>query len=251
MDLLACAGLDLGEWVKGSRRSIRFSIAAAGIVGLISPQRGALDMLLDQLTGFRTPLHGTISLAGQRIDGLSPAAVSRAGLVRTMSTASLPPDALIEDYLTLALRFRHLPAAPDYRQALRPLSPAQSGRIEIMLEFVGLAASPAEPVGTLMPEQRSRLELARVLLQQPKIIVVDQLFAGLSGSGRTEVSEILASTQRSGTALLVADHDTLTLSRLCQRVLVLHEGNLIADGSPDEVGASEQVQLAFTGVEAA
>lgn len=247
VDLLTCLDLHDARDATGLVQGVEFSIGGPSIVGLISPQRTSVEALTDLLSGFRTPANGEIRLDGRRIDGLAPAAICRAGLVRTFAHASLPLRTTIGQYLSLALALGRTTAGAGLAQQWRPFRPDDSGQIDEVLDFVQLAADPGEWVENLIDGQRARLELARALLQKARVIVADLLFAGLSGRERGQLAETLQTIHRYGIGILIADHDTLNLSRICDRILVVHEGRLIADGHPDEVGASEPVQVAFTG----
>lgn len=250
-EVLTCLDLWAGEASANPVRGIGFSITTPSIVGVLSPERMAIQHLVDLLTGFE-PLHsGRIYLAGRRIDGCSATKIVSAGLVRTRFDAKVPSTATVLQVMALALRFGRIRGQAGLRWALTPMLPHRSPEINDALSLVGLAGAGDQRLSQLTGLDRVRLELARCLVQGPSMIIADQPFIGLSGSEGMNLIGILRAVHDLGITILVADHNTLALSQLCERVLILQAGRLIADGTPDAVGAMPHVQQALTGTELA
>lgn len=221
----------------------------ASITGLIGPNGAGKSTLLNCVSGFLRPQSGQVRLDGRRIDGAKPHKIARAGLVRTFQTPrALTRMTVLENVVLAAPRNggERLGGAlaPSARRRERE---AQARAIEL-LELVRLDGYAAALAGTLSGGQRKLLDLVRALMTEPRILLLDEPMAGVSPPLRVELLEhILALRMRDRVTLLIVEHDLDFVMRASDRVVVMNDGRVIAQGTPDEVRGDERVVDAYLG----
>ncbi len=209
------------------------------ILGLMGANGAGKTTLFAMIAGNLQPSSGRISLEGERIDGKSAAAVNRLGIARSFQIVRPFAGMSVLENVTAACLFG--------RRRLR--SQAAAGReATAILETLGLAQDSQRPAGTLTLAQRKRLEIARALGTAPRLLLLDEVLAGLTAS---EVEEALAMITRlrrqQGLTLIVIEHVMRALMRLSDRILVLHHGAKLAEGSPAEIAADSRVAEVYLG----
>lgn len=221
----------------------------ASITGLIGPNGAGKSTLFNCISGFLRPRSGQVLLEGRRIDGATPHKIARAGLVRTFQTPrALTRMTVLENVVLAAPRNggERLGGtlAPSARRRERE---AQARAIEL-LELVRLDGYAAKLAGTLSGGQRKLLDLVRALMAEPRILLLDEPMAGVSPPLRVELLEhILALRMRDRVTLLIVEHDLDFVMRACDRVIVMNDGRVIAQGTPEEVRHDEKVVDAYLG----
>ena len=242
--------LDVVELVKdfGGVRAVdrvSFQLRVGEALGIIGPNGSGKTTLVNLITGFVKPDSGEVFFKGERITGLSPYSVARRGIGRTFQ---------------MARPFYKLPA---YRNLIVPLwsprvraSGGKYGDREAvaldLLEEVGFerdSSVPFKPAGALPHGYLKRLELARCLAIRPELIILDELFSGLSLAEVASTVPIIEKLQEEGHSLIMVEHRLRELFRIVDRVIVLNYGQKIAEGNPREVMESEAVKKAYLGVE--
>jgi branched-chain amino acid transport system ATP-binding protein len=224
-------------------------VEAGSITGLIGPNGAGKSTLFNCVSGFLRPQAGTVRLDGTRIDRSAPHRIARAGLVRTFQTPrALTRMTVLENVMLAAPRNggERLGGtlAPSARRREREV---QARAIEL-LELVRLDGHAHALAGTLSGGQRKLLDLVRALMVEPRILLLDEPMAGVSPTLRVELLEhILALRDRDGVTLLIVEHDLDFVMRASDRVIVMNDGKVIAQGSPDEVRADERVVDAYLG----
>ncbi len=231
-----CAGLD---------------VEAGSITGLIGPNGAGKSTLFNCISGFLRPQSGRVLLDGKRIDRRSPHWIARAGLVRTFQTPrALTRMTVLENVMLAAPRQGGERLGGSLRPSARRHEREVRARAAELLELVRLDANARLLAGTLSGGQRKLLELIRALMAEPRILLLDEPMAGVSPTLRVELlGHILALRARDGITLLIIEHDLDFVMRASDRVIVMNDGKVIAEGSPDEVRADERVIDAYLGAQ--
>jgi neutral amino acid transport system ATP-binding protein len=207
-------------------------VQAGSITGLIGPNGAGKSTLFNCVSGFLRPQSGRVMLDGKRIDRRAPHRIARAGLVRTFQTPrTLARMTVLENVAV---------AAPRPRNA--------EARAAKLLELVRLGEHADALAGTLSGGQRKLLDLVRALMVGPRVLLLDEPMAGVSPTLRVELLDhILAVRERDGVTLLIVEHDLDFVMRASDRVIVMNEGRVIAQGTPDQVRTDERVVDAYLG----
>ncbi|MCR5976583.1 ATP-binding cassette domain-containing protein [Gordonia jinghuaiqii] len=210
---------------------VSFDVGAGQIVGLIGPNGAGKTTLIDAISGFAT-CDGSVVLGGTTLDGLPPHRRSRAGLGRTFQDIELYGELSVAENLAIAARRAPGDTAGNVRDVLR------------MLEIGHLSEVAA---ADLSQGQRQLVAVARVLAGQPDVALLDEPAAGLDSTESRWLGERLRAARAHGVSMLLVDHDMDLVLSLCDRVIVLDLGAVIADGTPDEIRRSAAVVSAYLG----
>ncbi|HET6605026.1 MAG TPA: ABC transporter ATP-binding protein [Rhodopila sp.] len=226
--------------------SIRFQIEAGQIVGLIGPNGAGKSTCFNMLSGQLRPDRGEIRLDGARIDGSSPEQIWRAGVGRSFQIAAAFASLSVIDNVRAALLARH-------RLVWRFLRSAQTvltREAEALLDRAGLSAQAGSICGTLAYGDLKRLEFALATAHQPMLLLLDEPMAGMTEADRRPLATLIQSLAHdTGCAVLLTEHDTDTVFRIADHVLVLDKGTLIASGPPAAVRHDPAVQAAYLGTD--
>ena len=230
------------------------SVEQRSITALIGPNGAGKTTLFNVVSGFARPDSGSVLLGGERIDGRSPHAVARRGLVRTFQTPkALTRLSVLENMLLAA------PRQPG-EHVWRLLATPRAGRVrerEIrghaleLLRLVRLDGLERDYAGTLSGGQRKLLELARALMTEPRLVLLDEPMAGINPTLALQLLEHVRHLreERALTFLLI-DHDLEAIMSVSDRVIVMNDGRVIAAGTPAEVRADPLVVEAYLGAHA-
>jgi neutral amino acid transport system ATP-binding protein len=238
----------------GSLRAVHnvgFTVAAGSITALIGPNGAGKTTLFDLITGFGAPDGGSVRFDGRMIGGLPPHRIARLGLVRTFQLTRIFAAMTVLDNMMLAARGQpgeHLARLLLPGGAVRRSEAAARARAEGLLERFGLAAKAAYYAGTLSGGQRKLLELARALMVEPRLVLLDEPMAGINRAlGRRLLDDVEALRQSAGTTFLFVEHDMDVVMTRADRVIVMAEGAVIADGPPDSIRRDQRVIDAYLG----
>ncbi len=231
-------------------RDISFSLDEAGITGLIGPNGSGKSTLFHLITGFYELDGGDIHFMDERISGLPPHAVCRKGLVRTFQQTRVLPFLSTLDNL--------IAAAPDQSgENILPLffSPGKVRREENenkakaleILESLKLSPFAHNPAGDLSYGQQKLLELGRVLMADPKLIILDEPTAGINPTLIRQLVSTLTALRDSGKKIFLIEHNMPLVAELCERILVMDSGELIFSGTPEAVQKDKRVIEAYLG----
>jgi neutral amino acid transport system ATP-binding protein len=248
------AGLQVRDVVRafGGVRAVdcaSLEVEAGSITGLIGPNGAGKSTLFNCISGFLRPQSGRVLLDGKRIDHRTPHRIAQAGLVRTFQTPrALTRMTVLENVMLAAPRHRGERLGGSLAPSARRREREVRERAGELLELVRLDGYAPALAGTLSGGQRKLLDLVRALMAEPRILLLDEPMAGVSPTLRVELLEhILALRERDGVTLLIVEHDLDFVMRASDRVIVMNDGRVITQGSPDEVRADERVVDAYLG----
>lgn len=229
---------------------VGIAVGEGEIVGLIGPNGAGKSTLFSVVTGFLTPDRGRISLSGQDINSVRPTERARNGLVRTFQVP--------REFKHLTVRENMMAAAPDQpgenilRLLLQPRAVAaaeerQAQAADHMIDFLGLSAVRDQAAAGLSGGQKKLLELGRAMMAKPKVVLLDEPFAGVNPALVEQLIGKVRELNAEGVTFVVIEHDLQAVSSLVGRLYVLDQGRVIAEGAPAEVFANPQVRDAYLG----
>lgn len=218
------------------------SVQQGSITGLIGPNGSGKTTLFNIMTGYERVDSGQVRLGGQLLTNASPDGVFRQGVGRTFQLTRVFPRMSVLENMHVAAR----------RTTLRGLLGRWSSRQEQtraleLLDFVGLRALKDLAAGSLSYGQKKLLEFAFVLIAEPQVLLLDEPAGGVNPTMLTYLSERIRLLNERGVTFLVVEHNMEFVMTLCQRVMVLHRGACIAEGTPEEVRAHPAVLQAYLG----
>ncbi|QHE93012.1 ATP-binding cassette domain-containing protein [Pandoraea fibrosis] len=236
-DLLTLEGVTHRFGGVVAARDVSFSLRPGEIVGLIGPNGAGKTTLINLVTGVIKPSAGSIHFEGQRISGLPPHRIARSGIARTYQIVQPFPAMTVLENVEAAALFGG--GAASRAEASR--------RAQESLETCGLGDIAEANAGALSLAERKRLEFAKALALRPRLLLLDEVNAGLNAS---ELDEAIALTRRlaaQGVTILLVEHLMRLVLQVCDRILVLHQGALIADGAPAQIVENDAVIAAYLG----
>jgi branched-chain amino acid transport system ATP-binding protein len=220
-------------------RGVSFAVGAGEIIGLMGANGAGKTTAFSLIAGTQRPTSGEIWFDGARIDRKPPYAVAHLGVARTFQIVRPFGGLRVIDNLVVAAMYGHA------RERTRS---AAEDRAREILHEVGLARDLERRAETLTLAGRKRLEIARALATSPRLLLLDEVLAGLTASEVAEALDIIrALHRRRNLTLVVIEHVMRALTQLCQRIVVLHHGEKIAEGSPVEITADPRVIACYLG----
>jgi branched-chain amino acid transport system ATP-binding protein len=235
-------------------RGVDLSVGQGGITGLIGPNGAGKTTLFNVVSGLVPAESGRIVFEGAAIERLAPDEISRRGLVRTFQVARGFPRLSVFQHLMLYGRDQPgeiLWQAIVGTRAARNREAALAERAWEIARFLRLDALIDNPATALSGGQKKLLEIGRALMAEPKLVLLDEPTAGVNPTLRNEIAERLLELPRRGIAVLLIEHDMGFIAQLCDPVIVMAEGRVLAHGTFDEVRADAGVREAYLGRRAA
>ena len=230
---------------------VSFDVAPGELFAVIGPNGAGKTSLFNLLCRIYDPTAGSLSYFGEDMARLRPHHLASAGIARTFQNLGLFPASSVLDNVLVGRG--HLMHTGAVRAGLRLPSVRHEERAHRdaameAIEFVGLSAHARTPVGLLAYGVRKRVELARALAMQPRLLLLDEPVAGMSQDERTEIAELVRTIHaRQRLGIVLVEHDMGIVMSLAERVLVLDFGRVIALGTPAEVQANPDVIHAYLG----
>jgi branched-chain amino acid transport system ATP-binding protein len=223
---------------------VSLRVAAGSITGLIGPNGAGKSTLFNLVAGTLAPSAGRILLDGRRIEGEPPHRVLARGVARTFQVPRPFPAMTVLENVMLAARGQQ--GERFWTNWIRPAVVAAEerrhrDRAYALLEFLALAGHAGQPARVLSGGQRKLLELARALMTEPRLLLLDEPAAGVSPALLESLVDRIRTLHRQGVTILVIEHNLDVVMELCRPVLVMAGGALLAAGDPDAVRADPQV----------
>ena len=221
-------------------RDLTFAVGEGEIVALIGPNGAGKTTCFNLIAGIYRPDAGIVRLVGQRIDGQRPDQICRAGIGRTFQ--------LVKPFAGLSVLDNVVVGALNARRTV-----AEARRLaEEVLDLLGLFAKRSHPAASLTLPERKRLEVARALATGPRLLLLDEVMAGLRPTEVDLMVQVLRDLNSGrGITILLIEHVMRAVMALSLRVIVMHHGEVIAQGTPDEVTRNPAVIESYLGEEAA
>jgi len=221
--------------------NVDFHIDQGEIVGLIGPN-GAGKTTLFNLISAALPLSsGEIRFKGNKLNGLKPHQICKMGVARTFQETKVFANMPVLQNVLVGAFFGTPDRVPG-EDAAREASQA--------LEFVGLSAMSATPVKDLTLVDQKRTEVARALATKPDLLLLDELMAGLNSTEVSEAMELVTKIRDRGITIFMVEHVMKAIMGICERIMVLHHGEKIAEGTPQGISADKKVIEIYLGEEA-
>jgi branched-chain amino acid transport system ATP-binding protein len=227
-----------------------FAVAAGQVHGLIGPNGAGKTTLLNLVSGLLRPTAGAIRVDGRRTDRLPPHRIAALGVTRTFQNIRLfaglsaADNVLVGEHLRrrapLWQRLLFLPAAAEEERGARE-------RALALLARVGLAHRAAQKAGNLSYGEQRRVEIARALGSDPRVLLLDEPTAGMNPAEVETVAALIRDVARLGHSVLLVEHNVPLVMRVCDEVTVLNFGRVIAGGEPAEVARDPAVIDAYLG----
>ena len=229
-----------------------FSVAEGSLTGLIGPNGAGKSTTFNCITGIHEPTAGTIHFEGEDITGLEPYQIARKGLVRTFQIARELEEMTVLENLMLA------PKGQAGESAIRAVTPGLRGEVveqeEALrerawetLDFFEIDHLATEHAGNLSGGQRKLLEMARALMTDPEMVLLDEPLAGVNPTLEEKLLDRIHDLRADGYTFLLVEHDMDVIMENCERVIVMHQGSVLAEGTGDEIRNDERVIEAYLG----
>jgi branched-chain amino acid transport system ATP-binding protein len=214
---------------------LSFELRAGEILGLIGPNGAGKTTAFNLIAGFLPPTSGRVLLEGDNILGLKPHAVVKRGIARTFQ--------IVKPFRKLAV-LENVTLASFLHESSRPRAEEESRRV---LEVVGLSAQADRAASDLTLGEQKRLEMARALATQPRILLLDEPMGGLNPTEIDEACQLVLKIREQGVSIVLVEHHMKAIMRISDRVIVLHHGEKIGDGPPAEIVKNRDVVKAYLG----
>lgn len=249
MALLDISGIGRRFGAVEALDAIDLSVEEGEVFGLIGPNGSGKTTLFNVLTGIYPPSTGEIFLDGYLIGGVAPERIARMGLARTFQNLRLIPHMSAFDNVWLAQHRRPGMGLRDILAVGGRKERARRQEVEALLEQTGLADRRDAFAGDLpLPDQR-RLEIARALVRQPRLLLLDEPAGGMTPLETREMAELIRTVAAPGRTLIVIEHKMDLISEICDRLCVLDFGRKIAEGQPGRVLSDPKVLDVYLGRE--
>jgi branched-chain amino acid transport system ATP-binding protein len=248
--MLAVEGLGIGFGGVTALADVSFEVKAAEIFAIIGPNGAGKTTLFNVISGLYPPRQGRIRLAGEDVTGLPPFKLARRGLSRTFQNLqvffrmSAAENVMVGRHMHERRNvLAHLFTLPSVLRQNR----VTRAKAEELLAFVDLSDLADQTAGSLPYGALRRLEIARALATEPKILLLDEPAAGCNPVETEEIDTVIQKIAASGVAVILVEHDMKLVMKISHRIHVLNQGHTIIEGSAADVRGNEQVIAAYLG----
>jgi len=218
--------------------NVDFHVDQGEVVGLIGPNGAGKTTLFNLISGALGLNSGVIRFKGESIGGSKPHKICRLGLARTFQEVKIFANMPVMQNVLLGSLF----GTPSGMSAANAAKEAAE-----LLDFVGLSAVRNTPAGGLTLANQKRVEVARALATKAELLLLDELMAGLNSTETAEAMELVTRIRGRGVTVFMIEHVMKAIMGVCDRIMVLHHGEKIAEGTPKEIATSKTVIEVYLG----
>ena len=218
--------------------NVDFHVDQGEIVGLIGPNGAGKTTLFNLISAALVLKSGVIRFKGEKISGLKPHQICRRGIARTFQSVKVFANMPVQENVLLGALFG-TPTTMASADAAREATE--------LLEFVGLSKMRANLAKDLTLANQKRVEVASALATKPELLMLDELMAGLNPTETAEAMELVTRIRDKGITIFMIEHVMKAIMSVCDRIMVLHHGEKIAEGTPQEIAASKKVIEVYLG----
>lgn len=220
--------------------NVSFEVSKGEIFGIIGPNGAGKTTLFNVISGFYRPDKGRIFFDGKEITGQKPHRLAKLGLTRTWQIVKpFLGMKVLDNVLVSIYATKGIVTGMSEEEAIR--------RAEEILDFVGLLHRKDLLAEALPHGERKRLEIARAIATEPKLLMLDEPAGGLTSTEMDEVMDVVRRVRESGITVIVIEHNMRVIMNICERIMVLNFGRKIAEGTPEEISTNEEVIKAYLG----
>ncbi|MFC7202009.1 ABC transporter ATP-binding protein [Haloferax namakaokahaiae] len=229
-----------------------FEVEAGTLTGLIGPNGAGKSTTFNLITGMLKPDTGTVTFNGEDVTGLEPHQIANRGMVRTFQIARELSEMTVLENMMLAPKAQigeelWRSVVPGVRNEVREQEEELLERVWEVLDFFDIDHIAHEYAGNLSGGQRKLLEMARALLTDPDMLLLDEPFAGVNPTLEKKLLEHIHELREQGYTFLLVEHDMDLIMNNCEHVIVLHQGKVLTEGTPDDIRSNEDVIEAYLG----
>jgi len=224
---------------------VDLAVPEGKVVGLIGPNGAGKTSIIDALTGYHAPTAGKVTFEGQDITSLRPHLRARRGLVRTFQSVELFDDLTVEENLLVASQ--RMGVLKALRDLLLPVGSHPRDDVDWALGLCGLTDVADRMPTELSHGRRKLVGVARALAQRPRLVLMDEPAAGLDTDESAELGDHLRALPEAGVTVLLVDHDMGLVLGVCDEIVVIDFGKVIARGTPEQIRNDEAVLAAYLG----
>jgi branched-chain amino acid transport system ATP-binding protein len=231
---------------------VSFDVESGQVVGLIGPNGAGKTTLLNLISGLDQATSGEIQFDGQFIQKLPPHKINQLGIARTYQNIRLFAEMSVRENIIVGMHTQGkagLVSATLMTPAYRAEEKHLREQADILAARLGLDLFADSPADALSYGDQRRVEIARALATHPKLILLDEPTAGMNAAETARLGELILSLRDEGLTVLVIEHDMTFISQVCDRVIVLNFGEVIASGTVQEIKANPLVIEAYLGAE--
>jgi branched-chain amino acid transport system ATP-binding protein len=218
--------------------NVDFQVEEGDVLGLIGPNGAGKTTLFNLISAALTPRAGSIKFKGREITNLKPYQICRMGVARTFQTVKV---------FSNMSAFNNVLLGVSFGRGSRIASKDAAKEVEELLEFVGLAEAEAIPAKDLTLANQKRLEVARALATRPELMLLDEMMEGLNPTEVSRAMELVRRIQENGVTVIMIEHVMKAIMNVCGRIMVLHHGAKIAEGTPQEISSDKTVIEVYFG----
>ena len=231
-------------------QDVSFDVPAGSVFGLIGPNGAGKTTVFNLITGLLAPSGGRIELEGHSLVGVKPHQITRLGLARTFQNIRIFKEMTLLENVVVGMHAHLDYGVPGLLLGLQGFRAQERHAREKALEllsWVGLAAKAGDVADNLSYGDQRKLELARALATEPKLLLLDEPVAGMNTGEKVELMAEIQQIKKRGYTIFMIEHDMRFVMGLCEEIAVLNFGRIIAQGGPDEIKSNPEVIEAYLG----
>ncbi len=232
--------------------NVTFGVGSGYIVAVIGPNGAGKTTLFNMISGITAPTSGVIEFHGKRVDGLPVHKLAKRGFRRTFQNLEIFKNMTVLENVVLGTHTKlktNVFNAAFVRSVVRKDDDLALHLAEQALELVGLVGRRDELAGNLSYGLQKLLEMARTIVSEPSLVLLDEPLAGLNDAESDKLAAIIMRMKEKGTSFLFVEHDVRTVMKIADRIVVIDFGNMIAEGTPSEIQSNQKVIAAYLGEE--